>query len=59
VPALKPKPFASGERLIPITELPEWAQPAFPNMKELNRVQVGGGGGKEREWQEWGCKYQR
>lgn len=39
VPALKPRPFADGEREIPITELPAWAQPAFAGMKSLNRVQ--------------------
>lgn len=39
VPALKPKPFASGERLRPIEELPEWARSAFAGMKTLNRVQ--------------------
>lgn len=39
VPALKPKPFADGESLKEITELPEWAQPGFKGMKTLNRVQ--------------------
>ncbi|GFH22737.1 uncharacterized protein HaLaN_20249, partial [Haematococcus lacustris] len=39
VPALKPKPFAAGEKLVAISSLPEWMQPAFVNMKELNRVQ--------------------
>ncbi|KAL6751574.1 RNA helicase, activating signal cointegrator 1 [Haematococcus lacustris] len=39
VPALKPKPFAAGEKLVAISSLPEWMQPAFANMKELNRVQ--------------------
>ncbi len=39
MPALKPKPFAEGERLIKIEELKEWMQPAFAGMKELNRVQ--------------------
>ena len=40
MPALKAKPFASGERLVNISELPEWTQPAFKGMKELNRIQV-------------------
>ncbi|CAB3405618.1 unnamed protein product [Caenorhabditis bovis] len=39
VPALKPKPFAEGEKLIPISELPKWAQPAFDGYKSLNRIQ--------------------
>lgn len=39
VPALKPKPFAEGERLIEISELPEWMRPAFSGMKSLNRIQ--------------------
>lgn len=29
VPPLKPKPFDKDEKLIPITALPKWAQPAF------------------------------
>ncbi len=29
VPPLKPRPFDSHERLVPITELPAWAHPAF------------------------------
>ena len=29
VPALKPKPFGEKEKLKQITDLPEWAQPAF------------------------------
>ncbi len=39
MPALKPKPFKTGEKLVAISELPEWAHPAFSGMKELNRVQ--------------------
>lgn len=39
VPALKPKPFAQNEKLVQISELPDWAQQAFEGMKELNRVQ--------------------
>ncbi|CAI5441703.1 unnamed protein product [Caenorhabditis angaria] len=39
VPALKPKPFAEGEKLVPISELPKWAQPAFDGYKSLNRIQ--------------------
>ncbi|KAK9818381.1 hypothetical protein WJX72_011703 [[Myrmecia] bisecta] len=39
VPALQPKPFGDDEKLRPIAELPEWAQPAFAGMKELNRIQ--------------------
>ncbi|WKX97568.1 hypothetical protein Q1695_013326 [Nippostrongylus brasiliensis] len=39
VPALKPKPFAEGEKLIDISELPKWAQPAFDGFKSLNRIQ--------------------
>ncbi|XGW08745.1 hypothetical protein V3C99_011228 [Haemonchus contortus] len=39
VPALKPKPFAEGEKLIDISELPKWVQPAFEGFKSLNRIQ--------------------
>ncbi|KAF6257784.1 RNA helicase, activating signal cointegrator 1 [Scenedesmus sp. NREL 46B-D3] len=39
VPALKPKPYADGEKLVAITDLPDWAQPAFGGMQSLNRVQ--------------------
>ncbi|VDM59111.1 unnamed protein product [Angiostrongylus costaricensis] len=39
VPALKPKPFAEGEKLIDISELPKWAQPAFEGFRSLNRIQ--------------------
>lgn len=39
VPALKPKPMAKGEELVNISDLPEWAQPAFAKTKTLNRVQ--------------------
>jgi pre-mRNA-splicing helicase BRR2 len=39
VPALKAKPMASDERLIPIEELPNWAQIAFKNAEKLNRIQ--------------------
>ena len=39
VPALKPMPFGDTETLVQITDLPEWAQPAFAGMKTLNRVQ--------------------
>ncbi|KAG1326813.1 DExH-box ATP-dependent RNA helicase DExH12 [Cocos nucifera] len=39
VPALKQKAFAPGEELVKISALPDWAQPAFEGMKQLNRVQ--------------------
>ncbi|CAI0434744.1 unnamed protein product [Linum tenue] len=39
VPALKAKPLDPDEKLVNITEMPEWAQPAFKNMQQLNRVQ--------------------
>lgn len=39
VPAPKSKPLADGERLVPIVELPEWAQEAFKGATTLNRVQ--------------------
>eukprot|EP00966_Prymnesium_polylepis_P073092 1697710-Prymnesium_polylepis.3 len=39
VPALKHKPFADGEELMPIEKLPAWAHAAFSGMKTLNRVQ--------------------
>lgn len=39
VPALKQKAFAPGEELVKISAIPEWAQPAFEGMKQLNRVQ--------------------
>lgn len=39
VPASNPRPFAENEKLIPISELPKWAQPAFEGFKSLNRIQ--------------------
>ncbi|XP_074325952.1 DExH-box ATP-dependent RNA helicase DExH12-like [Apium graveolens] len=39
VPALKPKPLADGEKLIRVSDMPEWARPAFEGMSQLNRVQ--------------------
>ncbi|MCD7464095.1 DExH-box ATP-dependent RNA helicase DExH12 [Datura stramonium] len=39
VPALKPKPLDPGEELVKISSIPEWAQPAFSGMTQLNRVQ--------------------
>ena len=39
MPALKPKPFAADEDLVPIEKLPAYAQPAFEGFKALNRIQ--------------------
>ncbi|KAG5463540.1 MAG: pre-mRNA splicing factor, partial [Olpidium bornovanus] len=39
VPAPKPKPFADNEKLIPISDMPEWTRAAFKGAKSLNRVQ--------------------
>ncbi|KAK1284246.1 hypothetical protein QJS10_CPB21g01301 [Acorus calamus] len=39
VPALKARPMASGEELVKISTMPDWARPAFEGMKSLNRVQ--------------------
>jgi len=39
IPALKHAPMGENERLVPISEMPEWAHDAFKNMKQLNRVQ--------------------
>lgn len=39
VPALKAKPLEDNEKPIKISEMPDWAQPAFEGMKQLNRVQ--------------------
>ncbi|GFQ00264.1 U5 small nuclear ribonucleoprotein 200 kDa helicase [Phtheirospermum japonicum] len=39
VPALKPKPLADNEKLVKISSMPDWAQPAFKGMSQLNRVQ--------------------
>ena len=39
VPALKPKPFAADENLVPIESLPVFAKPAFEGFKALNRIQ--------------------
>lgn len=39
VPALKAKAFEKNEALVPIGNLPKWAQPAFEGFKELNRIQ--------------------
>ncbi|KAI3882646.1 hypothetical protein MKX03_000086 [Papaver bracteatum] len=39
VPAPKLKPLAPGEELIKISVMPDWAQPAFDGMSQLNRIQ--------------------
>lgn len=39
IPCQKPPKFAPGERLVPIGDLPSFAQKAFAGMKSLNRVQ--------------------
>ncbi|MCL7047252.1 hypothetical protein MKW94_014479 [Papaver nudicaule] len=39
VPAPKLKPLAPGEELIKISVMPDWAQPAFGGMTQLNRIQ--------------------
>ena len=39
IPPLKPKPFAADEGLVLISDLPQWAQPAFAKMEKLNRIQ--------------------
>ncbi|KAK4719515.1 hypothetical protein R3W88_017853 [Solanum pinnatisectum] len=39
VPALKPKPLAPGQKLVNISSLPQWAQPAFTGMIQLNTAQ--------------------
>ncbi|CAM9119339.1 unnamed protein product [Ectocarpus fasciculatus] len=38
VPALRPV-ISSTERLIEVTELPSWSQPAFTGVRSLNRIQ--------------------
>ncbi|XP_040370030.1 DExH-box ATP-dependent RNA helicase DExH12 [Rosa chinensis] len=39
VPALKPRPFNSDEKLVLVSAMPEWTQLAFKGMTQLNRVQ--------------------
>ncbi|QHO44722.1 U5 small nuclear ribonucleoprotein kDa helicase [Arachis hypogaea] len=39
VPALKAKPLKENEKLVKISSMPDWAQPAFKGMTQLNRVQ--------------------
>lgn len=39
VPALKPKPYGEHEKIVNITELPKFVQPAFEGFKTLNRIQ--------------------
>ncbi|CAG8503773.1 2964_t:CDS:2 [Ambispora gerdemannii] len=39
VPAPKPKPFAEGEREIPIKSIPTWLHDAFKGAEKLNRIQ--------------------
>jgi pre-mRNA-splicing helicase BRR2 len=39
VPAPKKRGLTAGESLVKISQLPEWAQPAFEGMKTLNAVQ--------------------
>jgi len=38
VPAIRPV-ISSSERLMEIVDLPKWAQPAFPGLSTLNRIQ--------------------
>jgi pre-mRNA-splicing helicase BRR2 len=39
VPAIRPV-IPASEKLVQISDLPEWAQPAFPGIKNLNRIQT-------------------
>ncbi len=39
IPAAKSKPYDDDERHVLISDLPSWAQLAFPKMEKLNRVQ--------------------
>uniref|UniRef100_A0A0D9ZCZ7 RNA helicase n=1 Tax=Oryza glumipatula TaxID=40148 RepID=A0A0D9ZCZ7_9ORYZ len=39
VPALKDKPYETGEKVVKISDMPDWAQPAFAGMTQLNRIQ--------------------
>ncbi|XP_011044153.1 PREDICTED: U5 small nuclear ribonucleoprotein 200 kDa helicase-like [Populus euphratica] len=39
VPALKPRAIPPNETFVKISEMPDWAQPAFEGMQQLNRVQ--------------------
>ena len=39
MPGLKQKPFQEDEVLLPITQLPMWAQNTFTGCKNLNRIQ--------------------
>ncbi|KAL7117148.1 hypothetical protein ACP275_03G053900 [Erythranthe tilingii] len=34
-----PMPLAAGEKLVKISDIPDWAQPAFKGMSQLNRVE--------------------
>jgi pre-mRNA-splicing helicase BRR2 len=39
VPAPKAKPYETGEKIVKISDMPEWAQLAFDGMTQLNRIQ--------------------
>jgi pre-mRNA-splicing helicase BRR2 len=39
IPPLKPQPYMDDEKHVPITDIPQWAQPAFAGMEKLNRIQ--------------------
>lgn len=39
VPALKAKPYETGEKIVKISDMPDWARQAFEGMAQLNRVQ--------------------
>jgi len=39
VPALKAKPYETGEKIVKISDMPEFARLAFDGMTQLNRVQ--------------------
>jgi len=39
IPPLKPRPFDSDEKLIPVPDMPKFTHAAFAKMKSLNRIQ--------------------
>lgn len=39
IPAQRAPGLTDDEKIIPVSSIPGWAQPAFPKMKEFNRIQ--------------------
>jgi pre-mRNA-splicing helicase BRR2 len=55
VPPATALPPAAPEELVAIGDLPQWAQPAFPGYKALNRIQSRIYGAAFNRWGAYAC----